>query len=94
MTINEIENILRAEGLGAYDMERRSMTEGQTARMGEDGEYDIADYMESDNSPEATMLVAEMLEQLSDVELAGMEHDDEPAEEEPAADKPWGFLFK
>lgn len=94
MNINEIENILRSEGLGAYDMERRSMVEGQTARMGEDGEYDIADFMEGDNSPEATLMVEQLMEQLSAAELASMEAEDEPVIEQPAAPKRWGFLLK
>ena len=80
-------------------MERRSMTEGQTARMGEDGEYDIADYMESDNCPESSAIIAEFagmgIEFLAD-EFGAEEVEDEgePEDEEPAADKPWGFLFK
>lgn len=95
MTIQEIENILAAEGLSAYNMEHSSMDESESTRMGADGEYDLADNMESDNSPEALLMVQELLESLAESELEAMVAEDEPAIEEPEPIRAaWDFIPK
>ncbi len=94
MTIYEIEMQLIAEGLAPYDMTSRSMREGESARMGEDGEYDLADYMDASTNPEAQAIIDELeamgLDFLADeygAEEGCSGHDDEPA---PAS--AWDFL--
>jgi hypothetical protein len=99
MNAHEIEATLAREGLAPYNMEQRSMTEGQSVRMGEDGEYDIADYLESDNSPEAQAITEELLamgrEFLADeFGIKEKEEDDEPVDDEPVTTTAWDFLTK
>jgi hypothetical protein len=67
--------------------------------MGEDGEYDIADYLESDNSPEAQAITEELLamgrEFLADeFGIKEEEEDDEPVDDEPVTTTAWDFLTK
>lgn len=96
MSIHEIETQLISEGLAPYSMTSRSMREGESARMGESGEYDIADYMEGDNSPEAQALIEE-LEAMGHDFLAdeyGLEEaeDEAPVEDDEPITTAWDFL--
>lgn len=95
MTVHEIELQLIAEGLAPYDMTSRSMREGESARMGESGEYDLADYMDASTNPEAQAIIDE-LEAMGFDFLAdeyGMKEHDEP-EDEPEPASAWDFLTR
>lgn len=94
MSIGEIEAVLVSEGLGACSMGSRDIRESQSARMGEDGEYDIADYMESDSSPEAQAIIEQLQEMGLEflAEEYGMADTEEEPEPEPEPAAPWAWL--
>lgn len=93
LTLAEIETILASEGLSAMSMDHHDSREGQTARMGAEGEYDITDFMEGDNSPESQAIINQFME--LGMNFLQDEFNAEEAEddyEEPAPRKAWGWL--
>jgi hypothetical protein len=93
LSVGECEAILAKEGLSGMDMQHHDSREKSSARVGADGEYDLADYMESDNCPESSAIIAELAGMgfnfLAD-EFGAEEVEDEEVEEEPR--KAWGWL--
>ena len=95
LSAGECEAILAKEGLSGIDMQHHDSREKSSARVGADGEYDLADYMVSDNCPESSAIIAEFagmgIEFLAD-EFGAEEVEDEgePEDEEPR--KAWGWL--
>lgn len=94
MTAHEIELQLIREGLAPYPMDTFSMTESEAQRVGADGEYSLADYMESDNCPLSVAITLEMLERLSEEELEALVGEDDTIAEEETPPAMFDWLKK
>ncbi len=62
MTLAEIETILAAEGLTAMSMTHYDSRESEGVRTGKDGEYELHDYMDAGNNPEAAAIIDQLLD--------------------------------